>query len=662
MSLESLRQPLFDLTRLLAPQPGRFEMATRLAVICTLTVLVVEIYQTPDAALSVYLVFFLNRDNRTVSLLINLLLVILVTVIIGFLLPVAIAVVDDPMWRVVSMTAISIGVLFIASASKLRPISGTLALVVAYALDLLGTTPLGNGEIATRGLLYAWVFVAIPAGVSMAVNLLVAPPPRRLAERAIARGLELSAAMLKMPDENIRAKFTKHLRERTVEIQKLLGLADREKTSRTADIAALKQAANSTCLLMSAIDVIDRNLQAALPLPLADYLVGTFREMSRILRAGGYPVRIGWDPPNIDRTPTPLKADILDDIKEAIVHFAEAPFSVNRTKESKKEGGGFFAADIFSNPDYIHNALKTTAAAMFCYFIYSLLNWPGIHTCFLTCYIVSLGTTAESVEKLTLRIIGCLVGAAAGYAAMIFLIPDLTSVTALMVVVFAGTLAAGYVSAGTSRISYAGFQAAFAFYLCVIQGSSPAFDLSTARDRVIGILLGNVVAYLVFTNLWPVSVGKRIDPAIAVLLRRLAALTSADKDAQPGLVSQAQSQLAQIETDIDLAAYEPSRIRPNTTWFATRRKATDDIGALGSALLLRAEKQTETSGQIAKRLESLAARFARAESERSIQEPIDWNSSQRVRMIDGALRRLEEVPVLEAEGKGRGEVWVGLLR
>jgi multidrug resistance protein MdtO len=290
-------------------------------------------------------------------------------------------------------------------------------------------------------------------------------------------------------------------------------------------------------------------------------------------------------------------------------------------------------------------ALKTTAAAMFCYFLYSLLDWPGIHTCFLTCYIVALGTTAETVEKLTLRIVGCLVGAAAGYGAMIFLIPDLTSITALMVVIFAGTLAAGYVSAGGPRISYAGFQAAFAFYLCVIQGSSPAFDLSTARDRVIGILIGNVVAYLVFTSFWPISVGRRIDPAIAMLFRRLAALMSADKGAQPALASQAQSQLAEIETDIDLAGYEPSRIRPNATWIAARRKAVDEIGALGSPLLLSAEKQTTTSAQIAQRLEVLAARFAVAEPQRTVLEPTDWNSAPLFRMIDAALRRLEEVPV-----------------
>jgi multidrug resistance protein MdtO len=645
MPLERAREGLFDIVRLMAPRPGRFELAIRLAVISALTVLVVEIYQTPDAALTVYVVFFLNRGDRAVSLVLNVVLVALITVIIGFVLLVAMIVINDPMWRVISMTAISIGILFVASASKLNPLGGTIALIVGYALDLLGTIPLAIGELATRSLLYAWLFVAVPAGISMIVNLLLAPPPRRLAERGIAHGLELSAAMLKAPNENTRSEFTEHLREGTAEILKLLGLADREKTSKPDDIAALRQAANSTTLLMSAIDVMDRRPEVRFSMPLADYLAGTLREMSGILRAGGYPVRIGWDPPDMERALTPLEADVLGDIKEAIIHFAEAPSSEHRVKESKKEGGGFFVADAFTNPGYIQYALKTTAAAMFCYFLYSLLDWPGIHTCFLTCYIVSLGTMAESVEKLTLRILGCLVGAAAGYGTMIFLIPDLTSITALMVVVFAGALAAGYVSAGSERISYAGFQMAFAFFLCVIQGPSPAFDLSTARDRVIGILIGNVVSYLLFTNLWPVSVGKRIDPAIAALLRRLAALMTADRSARRTMASQAQSELAEIETDIDLAAYEPDTVRPSAQWLAARRKAADEIGALASPLLLSADEPTANSALIAKRLEALAGRFAVAEIPPPLPGPTEWSRSPLFPIIDAGLRRLEEASI-----------------
>jgi multidrug resistance protein MdtO len=643
MSLERAREAVLDIARLMAPQPGRLELATRLAVICALTVLVAEIYQTPDAALTVYIVFFLNRGDRAVSLILNFVLVVLITVIIGFVLLVAMVVINDPMWRVISMTAISIAILFVASASKLRPLGGTIALIVGYALDLLGTVPLAIGELATRSLLYAWLFVGIPAGISMIVNLLVAPPPRRLAEQGIAHDLELSAAMLKAPNESIRSRFREHQREGTAEIRKLLGLADREKTSKPDDIAALRQAAGSTTLLMSAIDVMDRRPETQLAMPLADYLARTLREMSSILRGGGYPIRIGWDPPEMERAPTPLEADVLNDIKEAIIQFAEAPSS--EPQEPKKEGGGFFIADAFTNPDYIRYALKATAAAMFCYFLYSLLDWPGIHTAFLTCYIVSLGTTAETVQKLTLRILGCLVGAAAGYATMIFLIPYLTSITALMVVVFAGALAAGYVSAGSERISYAGFQMAFAFFLCVIQGPSPAFDLSTARDRVIGILLGNVVTYLVFINVWPVSVGERIDPAIAALLRRLAALMTAGKSARPALASQAQSELAEIENDIDLAAYEPSTIRPNPQWLTARRKAADEIGALASPLLLDSDKDATASAQIANRLEALADRFAVTEIPGRLQGPTEWSTSPLFPMIDAGLRRLEEASI-----------------
>jgi multidrug resistance protein MdtO len=83
-------------------------------------------------------------------------------------------------------------------------------------------------------LLYAWLFVGIPAGISILVNLLLGPSPRRLAERAIGRRLELSAAMLQMPDERIRREFRARLRE-GAEIEEWLGLTDREKISAPGD-------------------------------------------------------------------------------------------------------------------------------------------------------------------------------------------------------------------------------------------------------------------------------------------------------------------------------------------------------------------------------------------------------------------------------------------
>jgi len=101
------------------------------------------------------------------------------------------------------------------------------------------------------------------------------------------------------------------------------------------------------------------------------------------------------------------------------------------------------------------------------------------------------------------------------------------SIGALMALVFAGALASAWVAAGDAKIAYAGFQVAFAFFLCVLQGSAPAFDMVTARDRVIGILIGNLVCYMVFVLVWPVSVARRIDPGLRELIGDLRAMVSA---------------------------------------------------------------------------------------------------------------------------------------
>jgi multidrug resistance protein MdtO len=185
-----------DWIALLARAPGRTEFAGRQALICSLTALLAQLYQTPEPALTVYIVFFLNKADRASSVVTSTILLVLASIIIALVTLTAMFVIDDPPLRVAAMAALSFGILFFTSTSKLRPIGPTIALIVGYALDLLGT--FHSGEVAVRALLYAWLFVATPAAVSVAVNLLIAPAPggtcnRRTLERwrrAIAfRGL-----------------------------------------------------------------------------------------------------------------------------------------------------------------------------------------------------------------------------------------------------------------------------------------------------------------------------------------------------------------------------------------------------------------------------------------------------------------------------------------
>ena len=158
--------------------------------------------------------------------------------------------------------------------------------------------------------------------------------------------------------------------------------------------------------------------------------------MAAILGKGGYPVEIELESDEDEAGLAPVAAAALAELRAALSALPSPRRPIRRRSRPAKPKGGFFLPDAFTNPAHVQYALKTTGAAMFCYVVYLLLDWPGIHTCLITCYIVSLGTTAETVEKQALRFFGCGVGAAAGIAAIVFLMPNVTSIGGLMGVVF----------------------------------------------------------------------------------------------------------------------------------------------------------------------------------------------------------------------------------
>ncbi len=581
-----LRRPgLADLRRLLAPFPGRAATASRVALICALTTLVTMAYGTPEAALSAYVVFFLIRADRVTSMVLSTVMLLLITVVITIVLGVALVVLDEPAWRVAGIAVLSAGLLFVTSASKLRPVGAILAMLIGYTLDKLGSVPFG--EAATRALLYAWLMVAIPVAVAIVVNLACAPSPRTLMGREIAKRLRLAARALREP-EATRDAIDAGVRFGDAQLGTWLKLSVLEGSTQRQDAPAFKQAMSSTLAILGVASLVSREPAARPPAAFIEPLAGTLDEMAAMLEAGGYPVEVTLALPPRDGLP-PLARLAVDKLDDALTGFAtptaEAPPPV------EKKRGGFFLPDAFSNPDHIRYALKTTVAAMICYLTYSQLDWSGIHTCFITVYVVSLGTTAETVEKLTLRIAGCLVGAALGTAALVFVMPGLNSIAQLLLVVLIGSWLSAWVAFGSPRIAYAGFQIAFAFFLCVIQGAAPAFDLTIARDRTIGILLGNVVVYLIFTRVWPVSVSGRVDATLAALREQWARLTALTHVATRR--SQAAAALATGEAlrqDIALMHYEPSWVRPSPEWIGARRATLAQFEALEGPMLLLAER------------------------------------------------------------------------
>jgi multidrug resistance protein MdtO len=163
----------------------------------------------------------------------------------------------------------------------------------------------------------------------------------------------------------------------------------------------------------------------------------------------------------------------------------------------------FLVPDAFSNLDHVKFGLKGGLAASLCYIIYNSIAWPGISTAVTTCLLTALSTVGFSRQKQVLRLAGAIVGGFLfGMGAQIVILPYLDSVAGFTVLFVAVSAVGAWLATSSPRLAYFGVQIIVAFYLINLQEFKEQISLGIARDRVVGILLGLFVMWLVFDQLW----------------------------------------------------------------------------------------------------------------------------------------------------------------
>jgi multidrug resistance protein MdtO len=192
---------------------------------------------------------------------------------------------------------------------------------------------------------------------------------------------------------------------------------------------------------------------------------------------------------------------------------------------SEKPPVTFFVADAFSNPEHIKYALRGCLAASLCYVIYNLLAWPDISTAVTTCFLTALSTIGSSRQKQVLRFAGAIAGGVVGIAAQVFILPHIDSITGFTILFVIITIAAAWVATSGPRLSYLGIQFAVAFYFINVQAFKFQTSLVLARDRVVGILLGLFMMWVIYDRLWSVPAIVQMNKSLISILRSLAQLT-----------------------------------------------------------------------------------------------------------------------------------------
>ena len=482
---------LRDLWSELAPRPGRVQDTLRITVAALLVTVVMLTFRMPYLFAGPYLTFILSQ--RDTMLTRALAIASLLMVAIASVLVYAVALLAwNVAWLRVSLLALVFFMGFFVMRTTAQPVILLGPLVIfslfAYAFD---TVPFPNDLLNQLGWIWA-IFGLLYVATFLTQWLFGAPTALEVFRTQMRRALaaaELTCLRLAFGHAPAEAAISSEESHDASARLKLLGATKVLRPDETARCAALLQGAIGVSQLTArASGVATRGEERSSLLAVAAWI----RQLRlRVLRGEEAP---------LDRPPHLTGAESgWRDAIEPLFRAGSALLVPESTPAKERQKGSFLAADWSTNPVYTSFALRATLATMGCYVFMSLADWTEIHTCMITCVVTALVVAEEREHKQRLRLGGVILGGLYGLVAVVFLIPRFDSLMGLLIVLGLGAAMAAWLSTGTKRIAYAGWQMGIAIFMTILQKPHPVTELDVIWSRFVGIVFGVIAMRLVFS-------------------------------------------------------------------------------------------------------------------------------------------------------------------
>ena len=528
---------LVFLKKELAPYPGRYALVARIVISATLSMILIVTFKIPGGVLGALSAFILSRENlvstaRSAIFLIGAFALGTLFVPLGaelfasapelhFLWVGCNLFLAFFMLRCLANYAIAIGfALLIGNVVGIWYLPGPAGRNVELTLWLVAATLIGVVVTLSVEVLFHALYggddllQGIDTRLALLENLMADYASGRHPSPATRAGLDqfaIAGASL-LRQSVTHANYTERYRTRMLTLVSLV--------ARSIDFGAA---------LAGAFPVLAEGLRER-----AGRLSQSLADIRGCLRTHGQPCEATVEP-----TPspgTPLMSEI-----ESMVSLMPSIFSDEAATDPALEPiedvpasrASIFIPDAFSNPEHLRYVLAGTSAAMLCYIFYVSLDWRNLSTSITTCVLTALTTIGSSRQKQTLRLAGWVLGGVfGGLGAQVFILPGLDSIVGFTILFATVTAAAAWISTSSTRLAYAGFQFAFAFYLIQLSDFSFQTDLTLPRDRVLGVLLGITMMWIVFERLFPRSAADQMVRIFVTNLRLLADFSTSSASAK----------------------------------------------------------------------------------------------------------------------------------
>src|SRR5271163_2887764 len=552
-----------------APYPGRVNTVIRMTIAATLVMIIIVTFRIPNAALAGVFSILLARENLAATWRSGQFIVI------GFVLATLYTLFGMMLFRGYPITH------FFWVIGTLYLIFFVVRTTTNYAAALAFTIPIGvalpvwdrglPSQVQVEGTLWPIVVIAVGTGATVATEALYRIFDRSdplitfvddllLAVQQVAESLAAHRA----PPKPVLDRVLQYDMIGTGRLRTTLQRRGVDPTRRAQRSALISLAGR----LISLAAELERTLPQAgdndaIRLRALSARLGAIR---RELRESGF---ISSSPPVLEGQPS-SSFPVLQEMERTVALMPEV-FQRDELVDGSQKAAGqdwwrtLLVPDAFENPEYLRFAFAGCLAATICYVLYNALDWPGIFPSVVTCIVTALGTIGTSLQAQFLRLAGFVFGGLVlGIAAQILILPAIDSIFGFALFFAAGTAIAAWFATSSPRLSFFGVQMALAFYFVNLQDFKFQTDLTIARDKVMGVLLGILAMGFIFNRFGTKSDTEQLLKLLVRNVRMLAQLGVSpvvrDRAIAVSQIIRLRSQIndnfASLESQTDAARFE----------------------------------------------------------------------------------------------------------
>jgi multidrug resistance protein MdtO len=551
-----------------APYPGRMNTVIRMTIAATLVMIIVVTFRIPNAALAGLFSILLARENLAATWRGGQFIVL------GFVLASLYTLLGMMLFRGYPITH------FFWVIGSLYLVFFIMRTTTNYAAAVAFTIPIGvalpvwdrafPSEVQVEGTLWPIVIIAVGAGATVVTEAIY-----RIFDRSDPLVAYVDDLLLAV--QQVAESFAAHhappkpVLDRVLQYN-MIGTGRLRTTLQRQGLDPTRRAQRSALIsLAGRLIGLAADLERTLPPPGEDDAI-RLRALSQRLAAIRKELResgaISASPPALEGQPS-SGFPVLQEMERTVALVTEV-FQGEIVDGSQKAPGGdwwrtLLVPDAFQNPEYLRFAFAGCLAATICYVLYNALDWPGIFPSVLTCIVTALSTIGSSFQAQFLRLAGFVAGGVVlGISAQILILPAIDSVFGFALFFAAGTAIAAWFATSSPRLSFFGVQMALAFYFVNLQDFKVQTDLTIARDKAIGALLGILAMGFIFDRFGTKSDKEQLQKLLVRNVHMLAQLgvcpVVRDRALADSQISRLRTQIndnfASLESQTDAARFE----------------------------------------------------------------------------------------------------------